>query len=349
MRRIITYAKMTTYDTYNLIICLIVFVLLTGLFSYLIIALIRFSLRTIRGGLDDKEIIKEFEKKKKKKKEPLFFRIINKGFPILMCVVLGVAVCFSLYSRFTANDKVGDIPTIKVVESGSMEYKNKANTYLFDLNLNDQVETFDAILLHELPKEEDLKLYDIVVYETNGYFVLHRIVGIEEPNANHPNERWFVLRGDANKHADEFPVTYSQMKSIYRGERVPFVGSFIFFMQSPAGMLCFLLIVITVFLTPFAERKLVNAKKARYALICASMPAEESENGADTANEIVQSDDYTSDCPVTVITVTTDPMTVITLTPKPMTVITKSSEPVTAITVGTDPITVVTENDKNKN
>lgn len=84
-------------------------------------------------------------------------------------------------------------------------------------------------------------------------------------------------------------------------------------------------------------------------MILASMPAEESENGADTANEIVQTDDYFSDCPVTVITVTTDPLTVITLTPKPMTVITKSSEPVTAITVGTDPITVVTENDENKN
>ncbi len=260
---------MKSHEIYNLITCLIVFVLLTGLLSYLIVTMIRHYLRMVKGGLEDEAIIKEFEAKKSKG-ESRVLNVLDKAFPAFVCVLLGLALCFSLYSRFTANDKVGKIPTLKVVETGSMESKHRDNLYLYTNGLNDQIQTFDAIILHKLPKEQDLKLYDIVVYETNGYYIVHRIVDIEEPNERHPNERWFVLRGDANKQADDFPVTYKQMKSIYRGERVPFVGSVVFFMQSPAGMLCFLLVLFAMFATPIAEKKILNAKKARYALLTAN-------------------------------------------------------------------------------
>ena len=76
-----------------------------------------------------------------------------------------------------------------------------------------------------LPKEEDLKLYDIVVYKQDDIYVVHRIVGIEEPNEKHPNERYFLLQGDAVDSPDRFPVKYSQMQGIYTDEKIPFVGS----------------------------------------------------------------------------------------------------------------------------
>ena len=256
---------MKSYEIYNFIVCLFVFSALTGLFSFLIVTLIRLTLRTIRGGLDDESILAEY-RKKQRKKESAIANTIDRFFPPLVCIILGIALCFSLYSRFTENGMVGPIPTVKVVETGSMEVKHKDNTYLFKNELNDQVETFDLIVLHQLPAEEDLKLYVIVVYEINGYYIVHRIVGIEEPNENH-SERWFLLRGDANKQSDDFPVTYSQMRSIYRGERVPFIGSFVFFMQSPAGMLCFLLVVFAVIATPIAEKKMDDAKKERLTII----------------------------------------------------------------------------------
>ena len=121
--------------------------------------------------------------------------------------------------------------------------------------------------MHELPKEEDLELYDIVVYEIRGYYIVHRIVGIEEPNESHPDCRYFLLQGDANTLADDFPVTYEQMTAIYRGEHVPFIGAFVFFMQSPPGILCFLLVVFAVIATPIAERKIEDEKKKRLAII----------------------------------------------------------------------------------
>ena len=264
---------MQSYEIYNLIVCSVVFVTLTALLTTLIVWIIKLTLRAIEGGLEDEKI--KAECTKEKKKESPIIVAIDKVFPIFVCVILGVTLCFSLYSRFTQNEKVDVIPTIKFVETGSMESKHKENTYLFDNNLNDQIQTFDLIVLHKLPNEEDLKMYDIVVYEVNGYHIVHRIVGIEEPNERHPNERWFVLRGDANKMADDFPVTYSQMKSVYRGERIPFVGSFVFFMQSPAGILCFLLVIFAVIATPIAEKKIEKAKQARYALVLAKEKEEQ--------------------------------------------------------------------------
>ena len=53
------------------------------------------------------------------------------------------------------------------------------------------------------------------------------------------------------------------MKAIYRGDRTPFIGSFILFMQSPAGWLCTLLIVFTMITTPILDKKLATARKQR--------------------------------------------------------------------------------------
>ena len=115
---------------------------------------------------------------------------------------------------------------------------------------------FDLIVTHAPPAEFDLKLYDIVIYEYDGVHIIHRIVGIEEPNEVHPNSRIFTLQGDAVGFPDREPVEYSQIKAIYYGERVQFIGSFVFFMKSPAGWLCVLLILFAIIATPIVENKI---------------------------------------------------------------------------------------------
>ena len=119
--------------------------------------------------------------------------------------------------------------------------------------------------MRELPDEFELELYDIVIYELRGDLIIHRIVGIEEPNEEHPDHRLFELRGDAVKNSDEFKVEYSQMKAIYRGEKIRFAGSFIFFMQSPLGYLCILLLVVGSILSPILELMISHAKRKRLA------------------------------------------------------------------------------------
>ena len=127
---------------------------------------------------------------------------------------------------------------------------------------------FDLVICHHLPAEDELELYDIVVYKQDDRYIIHRIVGIEEPNEQHPNERYFLLQGDAVEYPDKFPVLYSQMQGIYEGSRIPFLGSFVLFLQSPAGWLCVLLVVFAMIATPIVEKKIREEINKRILYLC---------------------------------------------------------------------------------
>lgn len=216
----------------------------------------------IKHGLEDENIIKQKQIEERKRKRYCLDNILS----AIISILFIAAFLFSTYVNLQENSTFEHIPTLRIVNSASMAEKHKDNKYLTTNNLNDQLQTFDLIFTYKLPAEEDLELYDIVVYEVDDILVIHRIVGIEEPNNSH-KERYFLLQGDAIERPDRFPVYYSQMKAIYRGERIPFIGSFVTFMQSPAGWLCVILLVFTMIALPVVEKKLQKAIDARYAII----------------------------------------------------------------------------------
>lgn len=249
-----------SFKTYVLLLCLFVFIAFTAVFTAMIVYMVKQQIKMIRAGILDQGIQQEFSPERCEKKET--------GCKIctgIVCGLVTLVFLFSAYAGLFGDGLVKNIPSVKVVASPSMSDKYEKNTYLFDHDLNNQLNTFDLIVLHKLPAEEDLQLYDIVVYQMGDYMVIHRIVGIEEPNEEHPNERHFLLQGDAAENPDRFPVRYSQMRSIYKGQRMPFVGSFVYFMQSPAGVLCYLLILFAVIATPMVEKKLKQEALLRLA------------------------------------------------------------------------------------
>lgn len=262
---------MTQYEIYTFVLCLVVFVLITAFSGFLIATITKQGVRLIKHGADDDKITTEYYKslKKKKSKFDWFFSLI-------VCIIMVAIFSFSMFVGCSDDVYSSDVPTFRVVNTGSMEEKHKKNEYLVENNLNDQIATFDLIIVYKAPKEEDLKLYDIVVYEVDGIMIVHRIIEIEEPNQYHPNERWFRLQGDAVESPDRFPVKYEQIKGIYKGDRVPFVGSFVLFMQSPAGWLCILLVVGAMIVTPLLEKALNKAKYNRLVAIgVIELPVEE--------------------------------------------------------------------------
>lgn len=257
---------MIGFELYVFFLCLIVFIALTALFSFMIFYIGKQRAIVISNGLEDEKIKERLIKKLNKDSTKMgkIIEKVEKLFSIILCVFLCIILIVTGISSCRGDEKVRKIPAIKVVASTSMSEKYENNKYLFQNNLNNQLQLFDVILLHELPKEEDLKLYDIVVYEhISGALLIHRIIGIEEPNEQHPNERHFLLQGDAVHYPDTFPVRYSQMKSIYRGERVPNVGSFVYFMQSPAGIICLILLVLSLILMPIADNYLLKKEYVR--------------------------------------------------------------------------------------
>ena len=257
---------MTKFKIYALILCLVVFVMLICVFGYALIIIVKQELKLIRAGLEDDSIVKEFNKRRAQW-QIKFVKAMNIICNVLLCLAWSTIFLLTLYINSTQNVYFDNVPTYRVVMTSSMETKNEKNEYLFENNLDDQIGAFDLIATYKIPKEEDLKLYDIVVYEVDGTLIVHRIVGIEEPNASHPDERYFLLQGDAVSSADRFPVRYSQMQGIYTGEKIPFIGSFVLFMQSPAGWLCMLLMFVSLLITPLLKKKIAKAREERYDLI----------------------------------------------------------------------------------
>lgn len=257
---------MTNFEIYSLILCIIVLIMLTAVFSYMIVLLTKLNIKHVKAGLDDQIIREEFDPTNKKKDSKT-----KRAFNLTINVLFYAAIIFvfssSIFVSCTQNVYFDNTPTYRVVLTSSMQTKNKNNEYLFENNLNNQISAFDLILTYKIPKEEELKLYDIVVYEVDDMLVVHRIVGIEEPNQYHPNERYFQLQGDAVGSPDRFPVKYEQMRGIYKNQKIPFIGSFIMFIQSPAGWMCLLLIVVGVIGTPILEKKLLNIRYERYLSI----------------------------------------------------------------------------------
>ncbi|MBP3478128.1 MAG: hypothetical protein J6K03_01430 [Oscillospiraceae bacterium] len=251
---------MAGYDLYVFLLCLIVFIALTALFGCMLYYIIKQAMKTIRHGLEDERIKKEYVKEMS---ASVGGKIVCNTITIVLLVAIFAVFALSVGIQLSNDQVTGPIAVPKVVLSESMSYQHRENTYLQKNGLNDQFQMFDLIFTEELPGEFELQLYDIVVYEYRGDLIIHRIVGIEEPNEKHPDCRHFLLQGDAVKYADEFPVLYEQMKAIYRGQRIPYVGSFFAFMQSPAGYLCILLVIFAVVATPIAEKKLWEAKVSR--------------------------------------------------------------------------------------
>lgn len=254
---------MSVYEFYVFILCLIVLILTVGLSCFLLAEIYKLTVKTIRHGLEDEKITKEYYKAQKKKHKNKW---LDYAVSLFLCLVLCVAFAFGLYVNLTEDSFSEDIPTMRVVRSASMSKKHEKNTYLAKNDLNDQFNTFDIILTYKAPPEEELKKYDIIVYDNDGKYIVHRIVSIDEPSpTKHTGERWFLCQGDANDVSDRFPVKYEQIKGIYKGEHIPFVGSFVLFMQSPAGWLCLVLVIVAMIGTPILERRF--EKEITYRLI----------------------------------------------------------------------------------
>ena len=156
-----------------------------------------------------------------------------------------------------------DIPTYRVICSESMGSKHPSNHYLDENNLDNQIQMFDIAKFKKVTSQDEIQLYDIVVYEIDETLVCHRIVDIKDSREGIV----YILQGDAVGSPDYSPVKYSQIKAEYTGEKINFVGSFVLFLQSPAGWLCVALTIFTIFATPLVEGKLKKERKNRHEKI----------------------------------------------------------------------------------
>ena len=156
---------------------------------------------------------------------------------VALCVIFG----FLLVCNLTIIIKGALFPekppsvlglTPMVVLSGSMSGEAE-----------DHIEVGDLVFVGRAAPEE-LEVGDVIAYMNGGATVTHRITAID---TNTDGDLLFTTKGDANNAEDTTPVTEEQLVGIYRW-RIPKVGDFALFLQTPLGMLLFVGVPVLAFL-----------------------------------------------------------------------------------------------------
>jgi len=155
--------------------------------------------------------------------------------------IIGIAVCIFLTFIVVVNatmiiksylypDKVPDFMGYKpfIVLSGSME---------------PTILTGDIVLTKEITADKVAK-NDIVTFRTDKNIVVtHRVTDVLNENSSIS----FLTKGDANTGADASEVKAESLEGIYLG-RVGGVGNFAMFLQTPMGMLIFVVTPLCLFI-----------------------------------------------------------------------------------------------------
>ena len=187
-------------------------------------------------------------------------------------------VAFSVISKINGSvSMVGD-RALMVVASGSMSEKNPANDYLESNELDNQLATYDLIVLERVEQGE-LKLYDIIAFQNDKDInVIHRIVKVQSDGS-------FVTRGDSNNTDDTYHPTHGDVIGRYVGKRIPAVGSFVMFFQTVGGIVTLISLVYCILMLERYNSVMREAEEKRLEQLCSAI-----ELDLDTPSETMRAD-----------------------------------------------------------
>lgn len=172
------------------------------------------------------------------------------GVSILLCIVFS----FMLICNMTIIIKGTLYPerppsvlgiTPMVVLSGSMSG-----------DAEDHIEVGDLIFVGKTEAEE-LEVGDVIAFMEGKVVVTHRIIEVQTGENGEPE---FITKGDANNAQDQRPVTANNLVGIYKA-RIPKVGDFALFLQTPMGMVLFIGLPLLAFIIYDIIRRQQYARK----------------------------------------------------------------------------------------
>lgn len=156
---------------------------------------------------------------KKEKKHGKVKTIIG----IVLCVILGFILVCNLTIIIKGSVNPDTPPSVfsvipLVVLSGSMSGEEEGH-----------IEIGDLVFVAEIEYSE-LEIGDVVTYRDGNSFTTHRIIDV--------GEEGFITKGDYNNTEDRHPLTEENLIGIVKA-RIPKVGNFALFLQTPLGMVLF--------------------------------------------------------------------------------------------------------------
>lgn len=186
---------------------------------------------------------------------------------VVLCIVFIPLIVVNLVLIVSSYLKPDELPGVlgvkpAVVLSGSMD---------------PAIQVGDLIFVNDCDPAA-LKEGDVVCYLSSGKAITHRVVSIAEGDDGQPR---LVTKGDANNAEDRLAVSFDQVQGQWSGARVPGLGNAILFMQTPAGMILFIVCPLALFFAwdVWRRRRMDKAEAARAAQLEAELAALRREQG----------------------------------------------------------------------
>lgn len=253
---------MTSTDIISTVVTFIGVFSFATLFTILYKSYASSQIAEIKSGKRDIEIIDEviYERQQHVQNRRKVIGLIRTiAFYLIIITILPIFV-FSLVNRVMGNVMMIGDKAVMVVATGSMGYKNEANDYLFNRNLNNQFQQYDIIVLEKVEKS-DIHLYDVIAYKNDKELnIIHRIISIEPGSTTR-----YVTRGDIydSSKTDLYKPVYDDVIGRYTGKRIPGVGIFIMFLQSYAGIITVISLVYCLLMIDRTAEKINKVQQER--------------------------------------------------------------------------------------
>lgn len=224
---------MTSTDIISTVVTFIGVFSFATLFTILYKSYASSQIAEIKSGKRDIEIIDEviYDRQSHVQQRRKVIGLIRTIAFYLVIIIIVPIFAFSLVNKVMGNVMMIGNKAVMVIPTDSMSYKNEANSYLFNRNLNNQIQPYDIIVLEKVSKS-DIKMYDVIAYKNDkGVNIVHRIIDI--------NGDKYTTRGDIydSSKTDLYKPVYEDVVGRYTGKRIPGVGIFIMFLQSYAGII----------------------------------------------------------------------------------------------------------------
>lgn len=239
-------------------------------FACLFIILIKYyasnCIKEVEKGDRDEEFLKNLEYNKQEKviKRKKTMKVVrNVLFYVFLTIIVPFFV-FSLINRIQKNTTMIGNRAMMVVASGSMSFKNEKNDYLLgeDDRFNYQFNRGDIIILEKVKSIDDIEKYDVICYYNpqQKMNVIHRVIEVKSNNA-------YVTRGDANDASDNFEPSLTDVVGLYNGKALRGVGLFVLFLQSYAGIITVICLLVCIFTFDYFNKQIKNAQDKRCKLL----------------------------------------------------------------------------------
>ncbi len=273
---------MSTFDIIALVVTAVGVLSFSIIFTVLYRSYAISTINEFSVGHRDLELIDEaiFENQAYVKTQKKILNAIKQTFFYLFLALTIPALAFALISKFNSGIAMVNDKGIIVVASGSMSERNPANGYLVTNNITNQFNTYDIIVLEDV-KDLNLQLYDVIAFVNDeGVNVIHRIVGFDNGK--------FITRGDSNNADDRYRPSKEDVLGRYTGKRIQYLGVFVMFFQSYAGMITLVAIIYCLIMIDNFTGKIHTAQENRLELLSSAINFKNELECDDLASEMTQ-------------------------------------------------------------